>query len=98
MDYKLLRALSIFLQAGLVILLIMLLSLVLVSCTSTAAKKATVKLQTESHKGIMEQRFFNEVRQQRQHFKVLCNTKQLINTKQLSNRKDISYESTSKKA
>jgi starvation-inducible outer membrane lipoprotein len=75
MEYKLLRALSIFLQAGLVILLFMLLSLVLISCTSSPSKIAKRKQDRTAQSTIIEQRFLNETRQQRQQYKLFCQAK-----------------------
>ena len=99
MDYKLLRALSLFLQAGLVILLLMLLSLALLSCTSSgSATKATVNVRVEEQRDRMDQRFFNDLQLQRQQFKVLCINRQNLQTKQLSQKQRISYESQLKKA
>ena len=97
MEYKLLRALSIFLQAGLVILLIMLLSLLFLSCTYSPTSKMKTKQGTASHQTIMEQRFLNEIRLQRQQYKVLSMARAYSN-KQLSPKQHITYASISKKA
>jgi hypothetical protein len=79
MEYKLLRALSIVLQAGLVILLTMLLSLLFFSCKPTP-KHSTVnsRFTPEVKKEIMEQRFFNELQKKRLNMKTLCLEKQAL--------------------
>jgi len=77
MDYKLLRALSIVLQAGLVILIAMLLSLIFLSCKPAVLPNTVMKKTgTESQKDIMEQRFLQEINKSRLNIKTLCFEKQ----------------------
>lgn len=79
MEYKLLRALSIVLQTGLVILLLLLLSLLLLSL-KPIAKPSTVKSHTskEAQKDIMEQRFQDEMQKHHLNKKTLCFEKQAL--------------------
>jgi hypothetical protein len=77
MEYKLLRALSIVLQAGLIILLAMLASLLFLSCKPNA-KQSTVKsnISLEAQKDLIEQRFHNEMQKHRLQTRTLCFKKQ----------------------
>jgi len=76
MDYKLLRALSIALQTGLVILLLLLLSLLLFSFKPTPAPTTRYKAPIEARKEVMEQRFLDEIQRHRLTIKTLCFEKQ----------------------
>ncbi|ANE50351.1 hypothetical protein [Flavisolibacter tropicus] len=77
MEYKLIRGLSIVLQAGIIILLAMLISLLLFSC-KTNAKQSTANSKTtiETQKDMIEKRFLNEIQKHRIQIKALCLTQQ----------------------
>jgi len=76
MDYKLLRALSILLQTGLVILLALLICLLLFSFKPIKAPTVKSSSHTEISKDILEQRFLNEIQKHRLTIKTLCFEKQ----------------------
>jgi hypothetical protein len=73
MDYKLLRALSIVLQTGLVILLLLLLSIVFLAC-KPVDKNNTAKssMQTEAQKDVIQQRLLKDIQQHQRNLKTLC--------------------------
>ena len=100
MDYKLLRALSIVLQTGLIILLALLLSLLLFSFKSVNLSTAKSKIDTEAKKEMMEQRFLEEIQKQRLLIKTLCFEKQAkhIYTLPKAPLAKATYESTKRKA
>jgi hypothetical protein len=81
MEYKLLRALSIILQAGLVILLAMLFSLLFLSWKPSAKHStAQTRQELDTQKGIMEQRFWNEIQKSRPSLKTFCLKQQAVRT------------------
>lgn len=76
MEYKLLRALSIVLQTGLAILLLMLLGLMFLACKPVDKTDTAKNCIHEAQKDLIQQRLIKDIQLHQLNFKTLCFEKQ----------------------